>query len=330
MSHLFRQPPDLIQHLHDLLRQIPTGRVATCGSLARALGNVIASRWIGMHLRRHEHECDCPCHRVVLSDGKLGGYVGGNLSEKRRRLERDGIAISDECIDLSVYEFDDFETTKPLEKLPRQQHRLLEKLEIESLGRPIEVVAGVDVSYVNEYEGVAAYALIDAQTTELVWSTTLRRPVRFPYITSYLAYRELPILLELLDAVRCQHRLGDLLLVDGSGIMHPRGAGIASQLGIVADLATVGVTKKHLFGRVDIENLQPGERRLVCDGEKPIGVALRRRSQSKRPLFISPGHRTTVEESAECVASLISRHSLPEPIYWADRLSRSSGERDIR
>ena len=83
-------------------------------------------------------------------------------------------------------------------------------------------------------EGIAAYALVETASGQLVWSTTVRRRVVFPYITTYLSFREIPILLDLLDEVRSAGRMAEVLLVDGSGILHHRHAGIASHLGVVA------------------------------------------------------------------------------------------------
>src|SRR5207244_392523 len=94
-------------------------------------------------------------------------------------------------------------------------------------------VGGVDVSYRGAHEGVAAYALVEVASGKLVWSTMIRRPVRFPYITSYLTFRELPLLVALIEEVRAQDRLAPVVMVDGTGRLHPRRAGIASHLGVV-------------------------------------------------------------------------------------------------
>jgi deoxyribonuclease V len=322
MVDYFRQPPDLASELRALIRQVPVGRVATCGALAQALGNVVASRSIGKFLREHDHDDDCNCHRIVLAGGDLGGYATGELREKALRLSREGVAVVDGKVDLNLYAHTDFQSWRPLEVLADQQRALLARLRVEDQVDPSpEFVAGVDVSYAGD-DGVAAYALVDLSSGKLKWSTTVRRRVTFPYITSYLAYRELPILLELLDVVRQENRLADVVLVDGSGIMHPRGAGIASQLGIVSGLPTIGVTKKRLFGRVKLDDMRPGEMREVLDGERQIGVAIRHRPKSPRPLFVSPGHGVSVNTAAGLVKRLLLGRSLPETIYWADRLSR--------
>ncbi|MEQ8791172.1 MAG: endonuclease V [Pirellulaceae bacterium] len=321
VSDFFRHPPDLQHCLRELIAQVPCGRVTTCGDLARALGNIAASRWIGKFLRGHPHDQDCNCHRVVLSDGELGGYVTGDVSVKARLLRREGVLFDEHRVELTASRFDAFTSDEPLEQLARQQTALLQRLSVRDEHHPPALVAGVDVSYAGE-EGVAAYTLVDLANGELLWTNMLRRRVAFPYITSYLAYRELPLLLELLDVARREDRLADIVLVDGSGVLHPRGAGVASQLGIVADVPTIGVTKKLLCGRVDLERMAPGETRPITIDERQVGVAIRHRPKSPRPLFVSPGHRVSVATAEAVTRRLLLGRSLPEPIYWADRLSR--------
>ena len=134
-------------------------------------------------------------------------------------------------------------------------------------------------------------------------------------------------MLELLHEVLASGRLSSVLLVDGSGILHQRHAGVACHLGVMASLPTVGVTKKHLFGQIDIEGMEPLESRPVLDGDNLIGTALRATARSRRPLFISPGHRTDVPYSDLLVRHMLTGRRLPEPLYWADRLSRRVGEK---
>jgi deoxyribonuclease V len=169
---------------------------------------------------------------------------------------------------------------------------------------------------------VAGYALVDVATGELLWSTTIRRPVCFPYITSYLTFRELPLLVDLIDEVRAHDRIAPVVLVDGTGILHPRQAGIASHLGVIAGLPTIGVTKKLLCGEVDIAGLQPLESRPVLFEDQPIGVAIRTASGSRRPLFISPGSGLDLASAEQIVRAVLSVRRLPLPLYWADKLSR--------
>ena len=324
MSQALGEIPDLMGRLLELLGQVPRGRATTYGTLADALGNRIAARWVGHFLMHHEHDERCVCHRVVRAGGELGQFIAGSEAMKSRLLVTEGVEVRSGRVDLGPFGFDRFVGDRPLEQLKRVQEQLLAKVSIRSRRRLPKLIGGVDVSYANATEGVAGYALVERESGRLVWSTTVRRPVRFPYIRTYLTFRELPILLELVDEVRRAGRLSDVLLVDGSGILHPRGAGIASHLGVKAGLPTIGVTKKLLCGQVDLEGMAPGESRPVIHADQLVGMALRPTAGSRRPIFISPGHRTDVAFSATVARSLLRGRRLPEPLYWADRLSRAA------
>ena len=313
--------PDLVGMLRRLIDQVPRGRATTPGALASALGNPIAARWIGHYLLHHEHDANCVCHRVLRAGGTLGAYPGGG-AEKLRRLRAEGVEIVAGNVDLERYGYGDLKSDRPLEKLARYQNRLAAKVSLQRRRKVPRWVGGVDVSYISPHEGVAAYALVEVATGEMSWSTTIRRAVRFPYISSYLTFRELPLLLELIDEVRAQNRIAPVILVDGTGTLHPRRAGIACHLGVVAGLTTIGLTKKLLCGQVDINGLQPLESRPVVLDDRVIGAAIRPTSGSRRPLFVSPGNGLNLASAEQIVRAVLSGRRLPSPLYWADHLSR--------
>ena len=319
--------PDLPGALRQLIDQIPRGRVATCGGLARALGNSIAARWVGHFLLHHSHERPCACHRVVRSEGQLGGYVEGGTAAKTRLLAAEGIEVRQDAVDLARYGFDQFVGSRPLEALERLQEEIAARVVLRPRRRIGRLVGAVDVAYPRPGQGAAAYALVDIETGELAWSTSICRPVAFPYITSYLTFRELPILTALLEEVRQAKRLASVVLVDGSGVLHQRHAGIASHLGVTARLATIGVTKKLLCGRADIADMAPCQWRPVVHEDRVIGLAVRPTAGSRRPIFVSPGHRVDLAFCQEVVGRLLVGCRLPEPLYWADRLSRRPCEK---
>ena len=326
-SNIFPQLPDMEQSLCALLAQIPSGKVTTYGTLARALGDVLASRWVGQFLLHHSHRSECVCHRVVRVDGEIGRHVSRKLEEKQRLLCKDGIRIAQGRVNLDHYLFDDFHGDRPLERLQRIQQQWLRKLCLKpSVDQPTRF-CGVDVSYVCDGRAVAVCAKVATGSGQLIWQTAVVGEIKFPYIPSYLAFRELPLLVELVQLVRDLGELPDLLLVDGSGILHQRRAGIATLLGIVAGVPTIGVTKKLLFGEVDLDGLEVGQSRSVTDQGQPIGIAIRPSPTSRRPLFLSPGHLTSVSLIERSVEMVLWGHRLPEPIYWADRLSRREAQR---
>ena len=337
MAACFPPLPDLECCLRELLAQAPAGRVTTCGALAEALGNRIAARWVGHFALHHRHDARCTCHRVVRVGGELGGDVAGSRAAKAKRLAGEGVGLRGGVVDLERFGFERFSSDRPLEKLRLIQEDIQKRISLRPRRRIPKLVGGVDVAYPNTAEGVAAYALVDTETAELVWSATVRRPVAFPYISTYLSFREIPILLDLLDHVRSAGRMAEVLLVDGTGILHPRYAGIASHLGVAASTPTIGVTKKLLCGQVDIKAMDAGESRPVLhpyrtphaprevgrhNEDRPIGVAIRPTAGSLRPIFISPGHRVDLAFAEQLVRRLLRGRRLPEPLYWADRLSR--------
>jgi methylated-DNA-[protein]-cysteine S-methyltransferase len=83
--------------VYDLLLKIPAGKVSTYGDLAKALGNPLASRQVGKILGRNPNPIKVPCHRVVMSDGKVGGYFYGS-DRKKESLEKEGISFTDESV----------------------------------------------------------------------------------------------------------------------------------------------------------------------------------------------------------------------------------------
>jgi deoxyribonuclease V len=320
--------PDLDAALLRLLRQVPAGRVTTYGLLAEALGNRVAARWVGQFLRQHEHDAACPCHRVVRAGGILASSEALPLAKKARRLAAEGVEIEGGRVDLKRFGFSQFVSDRPLETLREIQQAVARQVSLEPPRSVPTVVGGVDLSYPSQDEAVAAYTLVEVESGQLLWSTTMAHPVTFPYIVSYLTFREVPILTALLDAVRSAGKLADMVLVDGSGILHPRHVGSASHLGVVASVATIGVTKNLLVGQVDLDDMAPGESRAVIHRGQTIGVALRSSARSRRPIFISPGHRVNLPLAEDLVRRLLRGRRLPEPLYWADRLSRSAGKGD--
>ena len=318
--------PDVVAELWQLLAQIPRGRVTTYGDLAEALGDLTAARWVAEEMLHHRHSGRCPCHRVVRRTGELGQQIGGQPEEKVRRLRREGIAVDDGRLDLERHRFSDFRSGRPLAKLAEYQRTVPERVRFTRLATTPRRVAAVDVAYPRGGEAVGAYVLFNAETDQTLWSTTVRQPVRFPYITGYLAFREIPVHLELLREARQADALAALLLVDGSGVLHPRRGGIAAHLGVLTERPTIGVSKKLLCGQVDLAAINVGRPAPILFREELLGMAVRA-SEVSRPIFVSPGNRITVPDAARAVTELFRGHRLPEPIHLADALSRREARR---
>ncbi len=137
----------------------------------------------------------------------------------------------------------------------------------------------------------------------------------FPYIPGLLSFREAPAYLEALKGLPEDP---EALLVDGQGLAHPRGLGLASHLGVHLDLPSLGVAKRLLFGQLEgpLGEERGSAARLLNPQGQPIGWAYRSRRGAK-PLYVSPGHRVGLEEALAFVRALPTRYRLPEPLRLA-------------
>jgi len=308
--------PDIIGTLRDLVYQIPPGRVTTYRALAEALGDPDSVRFVAAFLSSEEAK-DWPVHRVVHSSGAVGRSFGEEAKKTVEKLAAEGVRIvGDKVEPILRYFFEDFRTDRPLLRLQEEQREIGKKAVLSPLSDP-QTIGALDVAYRGE-EAVAALVLADKKGEPLDYLTAWA-PAKFPYIRTYLSYRELPAYLAVLKKAREEGLWPDVVLVDGNGILHPRRAGIATHLGVLLDLPTVGVAKGHLCGDVNTEGMVIGEwRPVLLDGEM---VAAALRSGRNRTLFISPGHRADLESSLALVQSLLGQEELPFPLRFAHEIA---------
>lgn len=309
--------PDLSETLRHLLNQVPAGYVTTFGALAQHLGDVQAARWVAEFLRSAPADYG-PVHRVVRKSGELP--LGAT---QRERLLAEGCPLlSDGRVDLTLAAYSLQSQERPLQILRAWQNRLAESVTLVPPATAPSTLGGIDVSYQGTNEASAAYVSVDLATGQLRWSYQIRRPVTFPYLTGYLTFREAPIVLELIHVVRQQQELDAVILVDGSGRLHPRRAGIAVAIGLLADCVTVGVSKHQLCGRVSSEQFVKGCAAIVQNGEI-VGAKLDGGSK-RRTLFVSPGQGIDLATAVCLTRQAWLSQRLPLPIWYADRLSRAA------
>ena len=162
-------------------------------------------------------------------------------------------------------------------------------------------IAGTDVAF-DKASGLthAAVVVVDASSLVVLELAGATVPTTFPYIPGLLSFREIPALLA------CFARIAeppDVILCDGQGIAHPRGAGLASHLGLVLDIPTVGCAKSRLVGDHDEPPPERGGRAGLRYHGQAVGCVLRSRSGVK-PLYVSVGHRVTLEDAVGTCAGL--------------------------
>lgn len=200
----------------------------------------------------------------------------------------------------------------------RVQEELRERVVAEDRFGDIGRVAGVDVGFEDGGETTrAAVAVLGFPDLELRTHAVARRPTTFPYVPGYLSFREIPAVLDAWDSLE---ERPDLVLCDAHGYAHPRRCGLASHLGILLDVPTIGVAKSRLVGEHEEPGPEKGEwTPLVHDGET-IGAVLRSRTDVK-PVFVSVGHRVSLETAVELTLRCAPRYRLPETTRRAHRLA---------
>lgn len=320
-DHNTTEIPNLKQIILELLREIPYGMVSSYKDIALAIGDPAAARAVGTVMANNEKPDLYPCWRVVHSDGRVGKYSGDRGKEgKIEKMVAEGIPVKNGKIEnFPQFRFRDFYLDPPLSQLRYNQKNISERVVVEVIDSP-EIVAGVDISY-GKAGVVASYVEMNRKGEHVVREETFTQSeVKFPYIPGYLAFRELPALVELLESVREKDSLAEVIFVDGNGLLHPRKAGLASHLGVELNHTTIGVAKSLLRGDVNDAGLASGEvRKVEVEGEV-LGLAIKTYGRAN-PIYVSVGNKIGLEQAGK-LALKYSKYKLPEPIRQAHKLAK--------
>ena len=199
------------------------------------------------------------------------------------------------------------------------QRELVDRLQLTWDAPEIEMVAGVDVHFEDD-KPLAAICVFSFPELEPVESVRVKVDHEFPYVPGLLAFREGPAVLGAWDRLEMEP---DLVMFDAHGIAHPRGLGLASQLGIWLERPAIGVAKSRLFGHHDPPGTQKGSRTPLYvedEDQTVIGAVVRTRTDVK-PVYVSPGHLIDVDAAVELTLACTPRYRLPEPTRWAHRVA---------
>jgi deoxyribonuclease V len=181
------------------------------------------------------------------------------------------------------------------------------------LPKKLNCVAGVDVAYKKQYS-MGAVAVLDFETLTVIEAKTAKVKTCFPYIPTLLSFREIP---PTLAAIRKLRKVPDVFMVDGQGIAHPYRFGFASHLGLLLDKPTIGVAKSLLCGKVGSFN-QDSWAPIVDKGEV-IGAAVTK--HGKKPIYVSIGHKVSLERAINIVKACTTLYRVPQPIRVAHSLA---------
>lgn len=198
------------------------------------------------------------------------------------------------------------------------QEQLRSQVRIADEFGELRTVAGVDAGFEDEGATArAAVVVLSYPELQPVDYALARGPVHFPYVPGFLSFREAPVILDALAMLRTPP---DLVICDGQGIAHPRRMGIASHLGVVSGLATIGCAKSLLVGRHPELPDDQGAQVPLTHSREQIGWVVRTRSGVK-PVYVSPGHRVGMDSAARLVLACVTRYRLPETTRYAHNLA---------
>ena len=215
--------------------------------------------------------------------------------------------------------------TYDLDQAIRVQENLHQHLNLSWDDRPINTLAGIDVSY-TQHSIRAAVAVQQFPELTNLFSVSAETPQAFPYIAGLLAFREGPAILAAWEKLKLKP---DLLLIHGHGIAHPRGVGLASHIGLWLNLPTIGIAKTRLYGVHAEVGPHVGDWSELMDEKQPhqvIGVVLRT-CENIKPIYVSPGNLIDLEHSIDFVLACSQGCRIPEPLRAAHQAAAEHNQK---
>jgi deoxyribonuclease V len=199
------------------------------------------------------------------------------------------------------------------------QKKLSSKVIKKDIFGEIKTVAGIDVAYNDKFDfHIVSVVILDFKTLNVISSTTIEDTVNFPYTPCLFSFREVPPIIKAFEKIPF---VPDLIICDGHGIAHPRRFGLASHLGVLFDIPTIGCAKRKLIGEINEIKPTRGEYSPIIDENEIIGNVLTTQNNVK-PVFVSIGHKISLKSACNIIIKLSPKYRIPEPIRKADHLVR--------
>ena len=218
---------------------------------------------------------------------------------------------------LAVYGQSSHTSDYDLGELRKIQKRLAARVVIEDLIKdPIQAVTGFDIAYLDD-EAVTAAVTMNYGTLQVIEETTLIEHVSFPYIPTFLGFRETPLIIKLANKLVVEP---DILMANAHGIAHPLFYGCASHVGVSLRKPTIGVAGNKLCGEYKKEPRRVGEWVPLTQNRRTVGAVLLSK-RGCRPIFVSVGHMIAVESAVRIVKHFLTLRKFPEPLRLAHMLA---------
>lgn len=209
-----------------------------------------------------------------------------------------------------------------LDSLRKEQMYLAKKIILKDKFDAPDVLAGVDLSYKNT-TCIVAYVALKFKTLEVLEKNAIKHKVVFPYIPTFLAFREGPPTLALLEEINTRP---DILMINGHGIAHPLFYGYASHIGVLTSIPTIGIATKLLYGMSSEIPVNAGSYCYVNYKSRRVGAIFLSKEGCK-PIIVSPGHLITLDSCIKIVKCSLKGHKLPEPLRLAHKLAQEEKKR---
>jgi deoxyribonuclease V len=204
----------------------------------------------------------------------------------------------------------------PVKEAVELQKQLSKKIILKFSSIKINYIAGVDLAYDKKSElGFCSVVIFTFPDLEIFQIYNYYQKVQFPYIPGLLSFREGPIIIKTFEKIIPKP---ELIIFDGQGIAHQRKLGIASHMGLLLNIPSIGCAKSKLYGKYEEPASEKGSRSYLYDyKDNPIGVVLRTKDNVK-PVFISPGNLIGINKSVEIIMKCVTKYRIPKPTRIAD------------
>jgi len=198
-----------------------------------------------------------------------------------------------------------------LKELEQEQLEFAKKVVKKDDFLKLELIGGIDTGF--KFNKVLCGIVVCDKEMNVLEKHIIVNNCELAYTPNFRALRELDIMIETYNKLT---KKPDVLLVNASGILHPRRLGLASHLGVMLDIAIIGITKKLLCGKIKGDD-------VIIDNEV-LGKAVLTKEKSK-PVFVSIGHKISLDKSVEIIKKCIrTPHKMPEPLHLAHKLVKKN------
>lgn len=206
----------------------------------------------------------------------------------------------------------------PQQAIELQKQFAYEVITEDKFDAPVKTVAGIDLGYdMKTNKSRAVVVVLKFPELELIESAEAIMPIQFPYVPGLLSFRETPVAIKALEKLQ---NAPDLILCDGQGIAHPRRFGIACHIGLITGVPSIGVAKSLLVGKYGALGEERGSSAPLVHRSREVGVVLRTKNKVQ-PLYVSVGHKISIETAIDYVLQCAPKYRLPETTRLADQMA---------